>query len=148
MGCRSGRPTVSTQERFGPTATGAHSEFPEQQPQGQPRERSIEHAMLTPVFGTSCPPKALSGVMRRFAYRKYSEGRAAHWLLLLAAVRVDAVESAATARRNPPEQLARTAVRRPSTVVSSAVTFVTYPRVHRRGVDAGDPMWLPTTFSG
>lgn len=30
--------------------------------------------------------------MRRFAYR-YSEGRAAHWLLLLGADRVDAVES-------------------------------------------------------
>jgi hypothetical protein len=32
--------------------------------------------------------------MRRYAYRRYSEARAAHWLLLLAADRVDAVESA------------------------------------------------------
>jgi hypothetical protein len=51
----------------------------------QPRERSIEHAMLPPVFGTTCPPKGLSGVIRRHAYAKYSEARAAHWLLLLAA---------------------------------------------------------------
>ena len=57
------------------------------------RERSIEHGMLTPVFGTACPPKGLSGVVRRFAYARYSEARAAHWLLLLAADRIDAVES-------------------------------------------------------
>jgi hypothetical protein len=50
--------------------------------------------MLTPVFGTSTPPKGLSGVIRKYAYRRYSEARAAHWLLLLAADRVDAVESA------------------------------------------------------
>jgi hypothetical protein len=73
--------------------SGAHWDFPERQPEKQPRERSIEHAFLTPVFGTSCPPKGLSGVLRRYSYRKYSEGRAAHWLLLLAADRVDAWES-------------------------------------------------------
>jgi hypothetical protein len=49
---------------------------------------------LTPVFGTSCPPKGLSGVMRKVAYKRYSEAKAAHWLLLLAADRVDALESA------------------------------------------------------
>jgi hypothetical protein len=54
---------------------------------------SIEHAVLTPVFGTSCPPKGLSGAIRKFSYRRYSEGRAAHWLLLVAADRVDAWES-------------------------------------------------------
>ena len=48
---------------------------------------------MTPVFGTACPPKGLSGLIRRTAYRKYSEGRAAHWLLLIAADRVDAWES-------------------------------------------------------
>jgi hypothetical protein len=44
------------------------------------------------VFGTSTPPRGLSGAVRRHAY-KYSEGRAAHWLILLAADRVDAWES-------------------------------------------------------
>jgi hypothetical protein len=34
----------------------------------------------------------LSGKIRRFAY-KYSEARAAHWLLLLASDRVDSAES-------------------------------------------------------
>ncbi|MGK5739338.1 hypothetical protein [Micromonospora sp. URMC 103] len=86
------RPSVP-KERFDPTLNGAHWEFPERQPERWPRERSIEHRFLTPVFGTACPPKGLSGVIRRYSYRTYSEGRAAHWLLLLAADRVDAVES-------------------------------------------------------
>jgi hypothetical protein len=73
--------------------TGAHGEFPERQPELWPRERSIEHEMLTPVFGTSVPPRGLSGVMRRYAYARYSEARAAHWLILMAADRVDSKES-------------------------------------------------------
>jgi hypothetical protein len=71
--------------------TGAHWDFPERQPEKWPRERSVEHAFLTPVFGTSTPPAGISGVIRKYAY-KYSEGRAAHWLLLVAADRVDAWE--------------------------------------------------------
>ncbi|MDP9989072.1 hypothetical protein J2S98_004261 [Arthrobacter oryzae] len=71
--------------------TGAHWDFPERQPEKWPRERSVEHAFLPPVFGTSTPPAGASGAIRRHAY-KYSEGRAAHWLLLLTADRVDAWE--------------------------------------------------------
>jgi hypothetical protein len=85
------RPSVP-RLKFDPAATGAHWDFPERQPEKWPRERSIEHQMLTPVFGTSTPPRGLSGVVRRYAYR-YSEGRAAHWLLLIGADRIDAVES-------------------------------------------------------
>lgn len=73
--------------------TGAHWDFPERQIPTFPRERSIEHKFLTPVFGTSCPPKGLSGVVRRLAYRRYSEGRASHWLLLMLADRIDVIES-------------------------------------------------------
>ena len=72
--------------------TGAHWEFPERQPEKWPRERSVEHAFLTPVFGTAQPPKGLSGAVRKLSYARYSEGRAAHWLLLVLADRVDAVE--------------------------------------------------------
>lgn len=86
------RPAVP-RERYAPEATGAHWDFPDRQVERRPRERSIEHRMLTPVFGTACPPKALSGVMRRYAYARYSEARAAHWLILIAADRVDAIES-------------------------------------------------------
>jgi hypothetical protein len=85
------RPSVP-RERFDPSATGAHWDFPDRQPEKWPRERSIEHKFLTPVFGTACPPRGASGAIRRYAYR-YSEGRAAHWLLLLAGDRVDAIES-------------------------------------------------------
>lgn len=73
--------------------TGAHWAFPERQPELTPRERSIEHGQLTPVFGTSVPLKGLSGGIRRLAYHRYSEGRAAHWLLLILGDRVDAVGS-------------------------------------------------------
>lgn len=73
--------------------TGAHWDLPEQQPEDRQRERSIEHSRLTPVFGTAVPLKGLSGAIRRYAYQRFSEGRAAHWLLLLGADRVDAVES-------------------------------------------------------
>ena len=86
------RPSVP-RERFDPGASGAHWDFPERQPERWPRERSVEHAILTPVFGTSCPPKGLSGAVRRYAYARYSEARAAHWLLLVAADRVDVLES-------------------------------------------------------
>ena len=53
--------------------------------------KSTEHARLTPVFGTSCPPSGLSGLIRAQAY-KLSEGRVPHWLMLMTADRVDVVE--------------------------------------------------------
>jgi hypothetical protein len=55
--------------------------------------KSIEHKELTPVFGTACPPRGLSGALRTLAYGRYSEGQLAHWLILMAADRVDVVES-------------------------------------------------------
>jgi hypothetical protein len=84
------RPSVP-RERYDLAPTGAHWDLPERQPERQRRERSIEHASLTPVFGTACPLRGLSGKLRWFAYR-YSEGRALHWLVLIAADRVDAAE--------------------------------------------------------
>jgi len=106
------RPAVP-QEVFDPGRYGARWEFPERQPELTPRERSIEHAFLTPVFGTVCPPKGLSGVVRRYAYRRFSEGRAAHWLLLVAADRIDVLESTAAsyASRQPDNPVAETGVR-------------------------------------
>jgi hypothetical protein len=87
------RPSVP-RERLDPTLSGAHWEYPEEQPEKWPRERSVEHTQLPPVFGTTCPPKGLSGAIRKLSYARYSEGQAAHWLLLIAADRVDTVESA------------------------------------------------------
>ncbi|HWM34591.1 MAG TPA: hypothetical protein VNR36_10180 [Pseudolysinimonas sp.] len=67
--------------------------MPEQQQHEGYRERSIEHARLTPVFGTVAPLHGLSGWIRRLAYDRYSEGRALHWLLLVLGDRVDSAAS-------------------------------------------------------
>jgi hypothetical protein len=53
--------------------------------------KSNEHGQLTPVFGTSCPPRGLSGLIRDFAYR-FSEGQLPHWQTLMLADRVNVVE--------------------------------------------------------
>ncbi len=73
-----------------PADSGAHWTFPERQPGAEGRERSIEHAFVTPVFGTAQPLHGVSGAIRRLAYERFSEGRNAHWLLLIAGDRVDA----------------------------------------------------------
>ena len=92
------RPSVP-RERFDPAASGAHWDVPEPQPGGEGRERSVEHLRLTPVFGTAAPLHAVSGAIRRFAYDRFSEGRAAHWLLLIAGDRVESM--GARFERNP-----------------------------------------------
>jgi hypothetical protein len=99
--------------QFRDDLTGARWEFPERQPEKEPRERSIEHAFLTPVFGTAQPTKGLSGAVRRFAYAKYSEARVGHWLLLMLADRVDAWEShlASFATLRPDNPVTQTGVR-------------------------------------
>lgn len=72
--------------------TGAHWDFPDRQPVHGFREKSTEHKFLTPVFGTAQPLHGLSGAIRKYAYT-FSEGRTAHWLLLMAGDRVDVLES-------------------------------------------------------
>ncbi len=52
---------------------------------------SIERNNLSAVFGTSTPPRGLSGVIRRRAFR-YSEAEWAHWFMLMAADRVNVIE--------------------------------------------------------
>jgi hypothetical protein len=97
----------------GPATSRTGEGPPEQQPERTPRERSIEHSRLTPVFGTACPPRGLSGGMRRAAYARLSEAQAAHWVLLLAADRVDTVESALRSKvsRRPDNPVVETGVR-------------------------------------
>lgn len=92
--------------RYDPDATGAHWRFPERQSGSEGRERSIEHAFVTPVFGTAQPLHGVSGAVRRLAYRRYSEARLAHWLLLIVGDRIDAggahLRSLASGRPNVP----------------------------------------------
>ncbi len=52
---------------------------------------SVERPGITRVFGTSTPPSGLSGALRRYAYQ-YSEATATHWMTLLLADRVNAIE--------------------------------------------------------
>ena len=55
---------------------------------------SPERPGITPIYGTSAPPRGLSGMLRRSAYGR-TENDVRHWLLLLLADRVDAVEGIA-----------------------------------------------------
>jgi hypothetical protein len=147
------RPSVPRELPPDPGRTGAHWEFPERQEEKWPRERSIEHAFLTPVFGTSCPPHGLSGVIRKLAYARYSEGRAAHWLLLLGADRVDAVEShlRSLATLHPDNPITETGV------LSEFSSHGVASRVGRKRADLNhqvlDPVivagpWLVVGFAG
>src|SRR4051812_42795499 len=65
--------------------------------------KSNEHGQLTPVFGTSSPPRGLSGLIRDFAYR-FSEGQLPHWQTLMLADRINVVEDIVgdLARLRPP----------------------------------------------
>lgn len=71
--------------------TGAHWKNPPIQEQKFTVYHSIERAGLTPVFGTSAPPRGLSGALRGVAY-EYSEGSFGHWLTLLLADRINVIE--------------------------------------------------------
>ena len=53
--------------RYDRDASGVHGDFPERQPGGAGRERSIEHAFVTPVFGTVQPLHGLPGAIRSYA---------------------------------------------------------------------------------
>lgn len=79
------------QQRDDMEPTGAHWTFPERQPNDSRRERSIEHAMLPPVYGTAQPLRGLSGTIRRFAYDRLSETKNTRWLILIAGDRVESI---------------------------------------------------------
>jgi hypothetical protein len=53
--------------------------------------KSNERPALSAVFGTASPPKGLSGMIRRHAF-KYSESSYGHWLPMLLADRINVVE--------------------------------------------------------
>lgn len=94
---RSRRPAVPM-ERTPPRLQGLHWEQPEQQPQRIELLRSIERPDIPPVFGTSVPPRGVSGAIRRRAFR-HSENDLRHWMMLLLADRVNVVEGAAREHR-------------------------------------------------
>lgn len=79
--------------REAPTDLGAKQ--PTDEPSSQEgREERLSRATLdraTPVFGTAQPLHGTSGRLRRWAY-SVPEHRAHHWMLLMAADRVDLLE--------------------------------------------------------
>ncbi|MBC7396743.1 MAG: hypothetical protein H7333_04795 [Bdellovibrionales bacterium] len=78
-------------ERMPARPIGVHWEQPEAQIPRVEIFHSVERAGITPVFGSTCPPRGVSGFLREKAYLK-SENDIRHWLILMAADRVDEVE--------------------------------------------------------
>lgn len=87
---RKDRPAVPM-ERTPPRFIHAHGEKLPQQREDVEVFVSPERPGITPIFGTAQPPKGLSGMIRRAAY-KMTENDLRHWLLLLLADRVNVVE--------------------------------------------------------
>jgi hypothetical protein len=84
------RPAVPM-ERTPPRLDNVHWDAPAQQEVRVKIHHSTERPGITPVFGTSTPPSGISGKMRDLAFR-YSENDLRHWLILLAADRVNVGE--------------------------------------------------------
>jgi hypothetical protein len=120
------RPAVP-KERTPPRLDNVHWDVPEQQPVRVEVLHSTERPGITPVFGTACPPAGLSGVLRRSAFR-HSENDIRHWLMLLAADRVNAVEGLIADTREAPRsrQIAAGAL------AVGLLAFVAFRRASRR----------------
>ncbi|MDX5422075.1 MAG: hypothetical protein LPK07_15050 [Hymenobacteraceae bacterium] len=84
-------PTYPMRKRENDDHKGYSWDRPPQQPVDIEVLHSNERPNITAVFGTSEPPKGLSGMIRRYAFQ-YGEGSFAHWLPLLLADRVNVVE--------------------------------------------------------
>ena len=83
-------PTYSYRDRSSDDHSGEWARPAQQEPDVELLQ-SVEHKQLPAVFGTTTPPKWISGMMRRAAFR-WSESNWAHWMLLMGADRVNMVE--------------------------------------------------------
>ena len=84
-------PTYPIKKYTGDDHQRLHYTPPEQQPVNIEVLKSNERPRMTAVFGTSSTPSAVSGAVRRFAFR-FSEGDARHWFSLVLADRINAIE--------------------------------------------------------
>ena len=84
------RPAVPM-ERKPARLEGVHWDTPSQQPQNVKVLTSLERPRVTPIFGSTQPPKGISGAVRTYAFG-YSESDLRHWLLLLLADRINVGE--------------------------------------------------------
>jgi hypothetical protein len=84
-------PTYPMRDRSREDKGGMNWVRPAQQEETVEVLQSIERNNRSAVIGTSTPPRGISGMLRRQAFR-FSEAEWAHWLMLMAADRVDVVE--------------------------------------------------------
>lgn len=84
-------PTYPYRERSEQEERGLSWERPPLQKERVEVLCSIEHKRMPAVFGTAAPPRGVSGLLRRTAFT-YSESDWRHWLILLAADRINMVE--------------------------------------------------------
>lgn len=84
-------PTWPMRDRAGDDGPGMNWSRPALQTAEVEILASVEHKARPATMGTSVPPRGLSGVLRRQAFR-FSESQWGHWLLLILADRVNTVE--------------------------------------------------------
>jgi len=109
-------------------------------PARQPHRRTHLHRRgldrLTPVYGNAVPPRGISGLLRRVAYR-IPEHRARHWMLLLGADRVDVLEGrlgetlARPIRHAGLEGLGRLVERHATAILAAAMAGLVIARIRR-----------------
>lgn len=99
-------PTWPMRDRSGDDGPGMTWTAPEAQTANVEILQSVEHLRRPAVVGQSTPPAGLSGVIRRAAFR-FSESQWGHWLLLMAADRLNSLEGVVqdVVRGRPPNPL-------------------------------------------
>ncbi|HYZ89545.1 MAG TPA: hypothetical protein VE620_09640, partial [Myxococcales bacterium] len=85
------RPGVPMETQPRPLTPTVHWRDPERQPPNPRVTKRRELTQLTPVYSSALPPRGISGVLRRAAYR-IPESHPQHFMLLMLADRVDVLE--------------------------------------------------------
>ncbi len=101
---RENRPAVPM-ERTPPRLDVPWSNPPPAQPMTVEVLKSVERPEHSCTFGTRLPPKGLSGMIRRAAFKR-SENDIGHWLMLIAADRVNVVEGVCEDMKRSPAKAA------------------------------------------
>lgn len=87
-------PAYPMRKESGDEHKGMSWQRPPQQSETVEILHSNERPNLTAVFGTTLPPRGVSGVVRRFAFG-FSENKQLHWIALILADRINMVEGVA-----------------------------------------------------
>ena len=120
---------ASPKERKPPRLDDVRWTEPERQLQKVKVLHSISRPGLTSVFGSTLPPRGLSGFIRRQAFR-LGENDVAHWLMLLFADRVNAVEGLVEDVKRSPR--GRAVAGLTGAAVLGGIGFLLYRRFSKR----------------